>query len=308
MVENYTPKQYYKDGYDPWKKTEAPLSNNYAIAAFIRISENGAKVGRSNDDYARYFNYEYGVYDPIKYHKQVIAAGYLVEASPEIALRKLKVAQLKTILVNEGLPNSGKKDALVSRIIDNVDISSLALEKYYIPSDKGLEHLKKYDYVFRLPRYGISWEEFDKHKTTSAHCFNPNDIIWQILNERNFIYDLNSNYGYVRNNELYMARLLEDEERYTDALFHYCLLLYYDVNESQKGETPDKPEDIILAPGIIEAIYNLRQYYISKITSKCYDSYMLPRYRVSRESFERILFCIFEGKEIDMKNYIKSDR
>lgn len=95
------------ESYDPWAKTRKSRNDNYAIAAFIRISERGATVGNSNDDYARYFNYEFGVYDPIKYHKRVIEDGFLNEASPEVPLGKLKVDQLKSILSNAGLPAKG---------------------------------------------------------------------------------------------------------------------------------------------------------------------------------------------------------
>ena len=64
--------------YDPWKQTNLSRNDNYAIAAFISMSMNGAKIGATNDDYARYFSYDYRVYDPIKYHKKVISEGYLV--------------------------------------------------------------------------------------------------------------------------------------------------------------------------------------------------------------------------------------
>lgn len=286
------------DKYDPWEKNGVSMNEKYAIAAFIRMSEHGAKVGRTNDDYARYFNYRYGVNDPIRYHKRVIADGYLVEAAPEIALGKLKVEQLKSILSNAGLSDKGKKDILVSRIIDNIGVESLNLDRYYIPSEKGMEHLRKYEYSFRLFSYNISFEEFDERKKMYPNSAKPNDIMWQILNTRFNDYNIRGSYSMARNELLCMAKLLEDEARYVDALYRYILVLYYDVNGCGVG-------DVILAPGIVERIHKLKEHYDERIVSRCYDRYKLPHRCVDRENFEKMLFDIFENKTIDIKNYTR---
>lgn len=288
--------------YNPWKKNNVPQNDNYIIAAFIRISQSGAKIGCTNDDYARYFNYEFGVSDPISYHKKVIADGYLIAASPGVALGKLKMDQLKAILANSALSNKGKKDALILRILDNVDVNSLDLDQYYIPSDKGAEHLRKYEYVFRLQRYGISWEEFDKRKELCADYFKPNDIIWQILNSRFNDYSISNCFGLARNELLGMARLLEDEEKYVDALYRYALVLYYDVNLCEIN----KDEEQVFAPGIITAINGLKAYYVPQIVNKCCGRNRLPNCKIDKNDFERLLFDIFEGREIDIQNYIKT--
>lgn len=284
--------------YNPWGKNEISVNDKYAIAAFIRISEHGAKVGRTNDDYARYFNYRYGVNDPIRYHKRVIADGYLVEATPEIALGKLKLEQLKSILSNAGLSDKGKKAVLISRIIDNIGVEPLNLDRYYIPSEKGEEHLRKYEYSFRLFSYHISFEEFDERKKMYTDNAKPNDVIWQILNARFNDYNMRGSYSLARNELLGMAKLLEDEKRYVDALYRYVLVLYYDVNGCGV-------DDIMLAPGIIEKIHGLKEHYDERMVSRCYIRFKLPHCCVDRESFEKMLFDIFENKTIDIKHYTR---
>ena len=291
------------ESYDPWAKTNESRNDNYSIAAFIRISERGEKIGRTNDDYARYFNYEFHVYDPIKYHKKVIADGYLVEAPPDVVLRKLKVEQLKSILANAGLPDKGKKDALISRIIDNIDIASLNLEKYYVPSEKGTAHLRQYEYVFRLKDYGISWKEFDKAKEQYSEYCKPNDIIWQILCDRYNDYNGNESFGLARNELFSMAKLLEYEGKYVDALYHYVLVLYYDTSGCG-NHVISSPEEVVIAPAIIESIYRLKDNYDERITGRCYDRYRLPHHYIKRGNFEKLLFDIFDDKTIDIKNYI----
>lgn len=282
--------------YDPWAKNNASINVKYAIAAFIRISEHGAAVGHTNDDYARYFNYRYGINDPIRYHKRVIADGYLVEAAPEIALGKLKVEQLKSILSNAGLSDKGKKDILVSRIIDNIGVESLNLDRYYIPSEKGMEHLRKYEYSFRLFSYNISFEEFDERKKMYPDSAKPNDIMWQILNSRFNEYNIGGSYSQARNELLCMAKLLEHEERYIDALYRYILVLYYDVSGCCGGDT-------MVAPGIVERIRKLKDNHDGRIVDRCYSRYKLPRQYISKENLERLLFDIFEGKSIDIMDY-----
>lgn len=282
------------ESYDPWAKTNESRNDNYAIAAFIRISERGAKIGSTNDDYARYFNYEFHVYDPIKYHKKVIADGYLVEATPEVALGKLRVDQLKIILDSAGLPSKGKKADLISQIVSNVDIPSLKLDRYYVPSEKGAAHLKQYEYVFRLRDYGISWEEFDKAKESYSGYCKPDDIIWQILNNRFNAYNIGGSFGLARNELFNMGKLLEYEGKSVDALCHYALVLYYDTNGCGIGE---------IAPGVIERIHSLKDSYDDRIISRCYDRYRLPHQYISRDKFRELLFDIFSDKTINMKNY-----
>lgn len=291
------------ENYDPWAKTKESRNDNYATAAFIKMSERGAKIGNTNDDYARYFNYEYHVYDPIKYHKKVISEGYLAEASPDIALKKFKVAELKAILSNAGFSDKGKKDDLISRIIDNIDTSSLDLEKYYVPSEKGLEHLKQYEYVFRLRDYGISWEEFDIVQEAYSHL-KPNDIIWRILNNHFNEENTDGDFGLARNELFNMAKLLEYEGKCVDALCYYALVLYYDTSGCGNNRI-EKVDEIEIAPGVIERIHRLKDNYNEQIISRCYDRYRLPRHYINRRNFEKLLFDIFDDKSIDINNYIK---
>ena len=279
------------------------MNDNYAIAAFIRISERGATVGSSNDDYARYFNYEFGVYDPIKYHKRVIEDEFLVEASPDVALGKLKVEQLKSIISNAGLPTKGKKSDLISQIINNVDVTSLNLPKYYVPSEKGRAHLRQYEYVFRLRDYGISWEEYDEYEKSCADYLKPNDIIWQILNRRFNDYNIVERYGLARNELLHMAKLLEYEARNVDALFYYSLVLYYDTSGCG-NHVIDEPEEVTIAPAIIESIHRLKDNYNENIIDRCYKRYRFPQHFIDSCNFEKLLLDIFDDKAIDIKNYI----
>ena len=290
--------------YDPWKPTNKPRNDNYATALFISRCRHGAPVGKSNDDYARYFSYRYKVFDPVKYNKQVIADGYLVEAPPYYALRKFKVDQLKAILSGAGLPIKGKKDDLISRIIESVPLDSLDLDTYYIPSEKGWEHLKKYEFVFSLEGYGITWEEFDVFKKSRPDYLKPNDIIWQLLNER---FNKNNMSGYLGNaghDYFRMGKLLESDGRNLDALSHYVTALYYEASGCISPGFVYEPDRVYIDPQTIDAIHRLRQYYDKIILTECFSAFPVQKHYISKKDFERLLLDIFEDKPFDITAYM----
>lgn len=290
--------------YDPWSKNDIAVNDNYAIAAFVRISQSGESIGHTKDDYARYFNYRFGICNPISYHKKVISEGYLVEAPVSIALKKQKVGQLKSILDSAGLPNKGKKDDLISRIMENIDAASLGLEKYYVPSEKGMAHLKKYEYVFAVNNYGVSCEEYEAQKEKAPSFCRQNDILWQVLNQQFNKHNLAGDYGLARNDQFSMAQLLESEGKNTDALFHYCLVLYYDTSGCSNNGKIDSPGNIPIAPALADAIRKLKGYYDPQIVGRCYDRYKLPHHYISKQNFERMLIAIFENQPVDMADFI----
>ena len=134
----------FNHSYDPWARSKLSRNDDYATAAFISISQNGQKIGSSNDDYPRYLNSEYRVHDPIKYHKNLISNGFLVEASAEVALKKLKVEQLKNILLQSGL--SDKDNGM------EISISSLTISQITcIGSDAKPFPFKAVSIVLNIP-------------------------------------------------------------------------------------------------------------------------------------------------------------
>ena len=219
--------QIFNNDYDPWAITTTSRNDDYAIAGFIAYCQYGGKpIGKTNDDYPRYFSYRYYVNDPIKYHKQVIADGYLAEADAKVSLKQLKVAQLKEILLNNNLPEKGKKDELIERIFENVDTKNLNLPILYVPTEKGYEHFEKYKYLFEIEKYNISINEFEYAKEHGHQAAKTNDIIWRILNDRYNRHYLSGDFGLARNELYHSAELLKSEQRLTDALYYYLLVLY----------------------------------------------------------------------------------
>lgn len=88
--------------------------------------------------------------------KAAFQKGYIRLSTPQDGLKALHIPELKTILKENGLPVSGKKEILIERII-----SSLSEEKYsnrvpdlYIATEAG-KNLIASNYVFIQFKYGI---------------------------------------------------------------------------------------------------------------------------------------------------------
>lgn len=277
--------------------------DDHAIAAFIHYCEFGGKpIGKTNDEYPSYFAYRFHVNSPKTYHKKVIDAGYLEPAPAEQSLQKLKVDQLKQILVANGLPDKGKKGDLVARIVESVDVSTLKLETIYVPTEQGWALLKKYNYLFTVEKYGISVAEYEAEVSKGA-IGKENDIVWRILNRKFNEYNLARDFGLARNELLHQAYLLDAEERHTDALMHYILVLYYDMSGCANGGRFEPKTDLYLAPAILKAIHDKQEHYTPDMVNRCYDRYSLPRHHLTKAAFSRLLTDIFADATIDVQNY-----
>ncbi len=110
---------------------------NKASIALLKWSQKG-KSFSNNTVYPQYIVKNYPPELCFKYHEKIISSGYLEQANTEASLLTLKVQELKNILAEHGLLTSGAKAVLAARIVENIDIASLGLPVFYLPSAKGL--------------------------------------------------------------------------------------------------------------------------------------------------------------------------
>lgn len=291
--------------YSPWQAQNQPRNDNYAILAFISLCKEGATIGKTNDDYARYFSYEYKVYDPVNYHKRLVAEGYLEKANDSVALEHLKAVQLKEILKDNGLPEKGKKVDLIERIVENIDTASLGLETYYVPSQKGWEHYKKYDYLRSVARYGIDFDRYEEYAKKLNSYLKPNDVIWHILNDDFNRHNLAKDFGLARNSLYKMAQLLEKENHNNQALYYFIIVLYYDTSGlGNGGYIDDEPQTMYLSPDLISSIVNHREYFEESMIQQCYSRYKLPHHYIKIANFKRLINDIFNDNLLNIKSYL----
>lgn len=285
-------------------KATAP-STNYQIAALLNWGQSGKPIGQTVEDYSRNLSYQYGISDPIAFHKEVIRDGYLIEGSPKDNLSKLKVAELKEILNKHSLPSTGKKADLIQRILDSVDATTLGIKPIYVLSPKGKAHLDEYAYIFSFQRYGISFEEFDAGKRAYPNLSNPNDIVFRILNDRYNRHNTERSFGLARNDVLCMSYLLADEQHYEDGLFHLIVVLYYDLSGLGNNNLLAEFEDVIVPPGIASLLQKYSCYFDAAMVGRCCERYALPHHYFTKAQFARCLNDIFEDALQPLTEYVR---
>ena len=277
--------------YNPWDKTKGNSSKDYATAIFLNMLSFGANpINRKNDEYPRYVSYELKINDPIKKHKELLKDGYLRPATTAEILYTFKVSDLKVILESNGLPTKGKKEELLSQIVESVNPAALKLPVMYCVSEKGLDFMKQNeDFIkLHLNPYGITFDEFINAKNIASPYLKFNDIIWFIFNQRELSFRVDD-YASKRSNSLHMAMFLKSENRLVDSLWHYIEVLYFDINNSAFDFDT-------IAPKIKESIFELKDHYTDEMVERCYSRIYLPN-RIPKEAFRLMLTGIFQGEK-----------
>lgn len=283
-----------------------PYQGDYAKAVFLNVYAKASPVKKATD-YQSYLLYECGIRDAAAFHKGLIYEGLLQESTAADRLAGLKVTELKQLLSEIGLPNMGKKDALVQKAVENC--TDAMLHKYcpetmYSISEAGTLFLNAHDDYIRIHthrNWGIDWQEYDRRKN-AGRSFNDN--MWQIFNERIMH---SSNFG--RNEYLNMYQLLVEEKKRPDALVMLLRIIYIDLSGTEGANyinlykagswTLKELEDcfdaaIMLAPGLINDVPKYREVYDDALITKVYTQ-KLPVLICSQQLFTDIIHSILDG-------------
>lgn len=284
-----------------------PYQGDYAKTVFLWAHDKAAPI-KSNDSYARYFMYECGINNPAKFHRELIDAGYFVEATVEQMLAALKVSELKEILTVIGQPTTGKKDVLIECIVNNASgalISKYCPERLYILSELGETFLQEHnDYVMvhKHKSWGVGWKEYDAHKISGRSYY---DTMWAIFNEQL----ANGPRDFGRNQYLCMYQLLKEEEKRIPALEMLLRVLYIDLSGVEGMQWYDmyrqglyKEKDvrecfsiaIMTAPGILNPIKEFSDVYSDELVDRIYEQ-RLPVQVCDKKLFLSIVHSILDG-------------
>lgn len=284
-----------------------PLQGAYAKTIFLWAHSKASPI-KDNDSYAQYFLYECGIRNPSKYHRELISAGYFLEATADQKLSSLKVTELKEILSTLGQSTTGKKDALVWRIVNNADddlITRYCPEKLYMLSEMGQAFLREHDdyvMVHKHKNWGVDWKTFDAHKASGR---SYHDTMWGIFNEQ-LVKDT-QHYG--RFQYYCMYQLLCEEGKREHALQMLLRVLYLDFSGvevlryqdlyrqgiyNQKQMREMFSIAIMLAPGIVNPIKDFADVYSDDMISKIYEQ-KLPVQMCDKKLFLSIVHSILDG-------------
>lgn len=239
--------------------------------------------------------------------------GYIRFASPQEALKKLLVPDLKNILKENDLPVSGKKSVLISRILD-----SLPEEKYrnivpsiYVLTEAG-ENLVSKNYIFIQHRYGVDTQFCQRifEITDRLGCGTTKDDYIKVFSE---IYKADirkakrsKNWGDLSTAYNYFSLLLGDVNCPGFDLkrsLQYCLYsICIDLSGMTNQNFVQKNDIIMISPAMINQINDLEMNIPEKTIRTEIDSAIskmldiLPFSYFSQNSMHIILGDLLTGE------------
>lgn len=293
--------------------------DDYRRAVFLNAYGNGKPI-RENNEYSRYFEFECGITNPRKYHKDLIKAGYLQQSPTKDVISSLKVTELKEICDSLGISKAGKKLDLINRIISFCpaeQIYSFAEEQLYSLSEKGSSFVREHEDYIQLHKHknwGIGLDEYIDFKQSLPFNGSFRDISWGIFNNR--IIEYAKEYGLLRNNYLNMSYLMKEESEYGEELKYLLYVLFLDicgadtVRHLEYCDTKDealKDYDCFVFRTVIpNEIAHLKGYYNESYVDWIYtQNKRLPMNLCDVATFKQLISDIFNGIENLQEKYEK---
>lgn len=178
----------------------------------------------------------------------------------------------------------------------------------YSLSDKAVAFMAENEDLLKLYRnpYSVTYEEYIATKD-GREDLSYNDIIWGVLNRREMFSE--NRFCDKRRNAYDRARFLRAEGRSQEAMRYFVHTLFYDLNDPSriipKWAKKDWDGSVTqVQRDVLESIFELKEFYLPKMTAECYSSVDTSKILVKRKNFERMLDDIFGAKQIDAKNYL----
>lgn len=291
-------------------KTDTPKYANteYATAVFLSLH----KMGAHRQDacaHIGYLRYKLGIDNAVNKHQELLNHGYFQEANQTEILKKLKVAELKKILEDNGKPTTGKKDELINRIVQSVPADSLNLEKMYCISSQGLEFIEQHQDLIELFRnpYDVTYEEYKHEKDSHPSYMKYRDLIWAVFQTRELSFAPLDNFKR-RYNAWYRAQFLKDEKKFRSALADFLRVAYYDINDPKfyikRSANAAKPETV-LEESLVEEIVSLEEYYSMEVVQKALRGVDFVEKHISTQNFCNFIEKLFSTRNADFSAYIK---
>lgn len=279
-------------------------------AILLSGNQNGSKI-RNNNEYSLYFEGRYGIVNIGTLHKWLYEQGYLRKAVLSEALSLYKMPELKTILESMGQKKGGNKDALIERIvanIDNEDKERILIQcEHLFPTKKGYEFLwENEDYVmYHKKSYGLTFDEFNKHRISRGRKRKFYDTVFQALNEQALTFQLSKQFSRLWIVYTSLSDSLHDEGRYDLSLQNALYGLYLSANLSwysdyfeeerieidsiQRVKNWVKSCDNAFHDINLKRVVELKEYYHEQMLDVIYSCPILPYTIFDRSDLARVV-------------------
>ena len=162
--------------FDERKKTTYPSARGLYVAEIMLLEycRNG-KYPKPSSGYPGFWWFKYGIRDIGHELESLEKRGFIRWASKIESLEELKVDVLKQILMNSGLPTTGKKADLIDRIKSEIPEEQLIIPDYipkYKLTEIGKTELEENGYVPYMHNHN--------HLTTENSRFGKTFTVWDI--------------------------------------------------------------------------------------------------------------------------------
>ena len=220
--------------------------------------------------------YRYGVRDVQAVLASLVQRNFLQIGDLRAALNKQTIASIKEVLKAHGLKQTGKKDELTQRALDEIredELNRLFPKRTYCLTDSGKAALDEEAYVSYIHRHGI--EDLDIWSLNQLIHAEPymsfRDKLWGYLNQRSMKHFSDRNFGLYRNCRFNMAQFLKEEKKTADSLAMLAEVVFYDLSGTSNnfdpqfieiyadGLFPYENSLATTAPGIIAAIVDCQK-------------------------------------------------
>lgn len=207
----------------------------------ILLLDYAPKFTTSGQSFQGFWKYSYGIRSVSTILKSLVTRGLLAKGQVADTVNQQTAAKLKPILATHGLPVTGTKSVLVSRVLIEVPIASLEKafpERYYARTDSGCAALDASPFIPYIHKHPTT-ENLDMFELSQMVAANPalpwRDHVWHYLNGRAIVRAQEGNWGLYRNVRHSMAEFAAEENRWVDAIALNTEVCFWDTSGMSNG-------------------------------------------------------------------------
>lgn len=224
-------------------------SSNGLYPHEIMMLDYASSYKTSGNSFQNFWKWNYSVLDPQRVLDSLFERGFICRGDAASALKRFVVADLKAMLSQKGAKSTGKKEELISRILETYSTEELEVtipDRNYVLTELGQQELKENEYVPYLHRhhYMSVWEMNIMLHTNNPSHLRYRDIIWRELNKQSGEHFQNFDFGLYRNTRLSMHDFLVEEKKFKTALHLLCEVISFDLSGLGNGDKPIPNNDV----------------------------------------------------------------
>lgn len=224
-------------------------SSNGLYPHEILMLDYASSYKTSGNAFQNFWKWNYSVLDPQSVLDSLFERGFICRGDASSALKRFVVADLKVLLAQKSAKTTGKKDELISRILETYSREELEVtipDRNYVLTELGQQELKENEYVPYLHRhhYMSVWEMNIMLHTNNPSHLRYRDIIWRELNKQSGEHFQNFDFGLYRNTRLSMHDFLVEEKKFKTALHLLCEVISFDLSGLGNGDKPIPNNDV----------------------------------------------------------------